>query len=96
MKTKTKIIIGIGILIAIVLVLVFVYRAFIMTTSLSALIGQDFIPLKMDNQDITCSSNQDCKDAILNKFPSATNLDVICLNQICSVKAIKSGQEEVE
>ncbi len=90
MKTKNILII-VGILIAIVLIGVFYFRAFRMTTSLSAFIGQDFIPMKINNRDIVCSSNQDCKDAILSKFPSATNLDVICLNQICSVKAIKSG-----
>lgn len=94
MKTKNIFII-LGIFVAIVLLVVGSLYVFSPTT-LSTMLGQEFIPLKINNRDISCDSNQDCKDAIKSKFPSATNLDVICLNKICSVKAIKSGGEKIE
>jgi len=94
MKTKNILII-LGIFVAVILLVVGSLALFSPTT-LSTIIGQEFIPLKINNRDISCDSNQDCKDAITSKFPSATNLDVICLNKICSVKAIKSGGEEIK
>jgi len=92
---RKNIFIILGILVAVVLLTVGILALFSSPT-LSTLLGEEFIPIKINNNDVSCISNQDCKDVIMNKFPSATNFDVVCLNEICSIKAIKSDSEKVK